>query len=201
MSRIGVCSINGCNRSIYAKTMCRTHYMKSWKTKWNKYIKPVEKVKGSSKFGVYKIECNGKCYIGGTTAAFHLRWRNHLYELRKGTHHNYRLQDAFNEYGEQSFNFSILEIADNFKDVTALEQKYIDTVKPKFNISLDASCGLSDEARKRRLLNHKGTHPSEETRRKISEANKGNKYALGYKHTEETKRKISEAGRSRKLAI
>ena len=40
---------------------------------------------------------------------------------------------------------------------------------------------------------NKGKHLSEETRKKISSASKGNKYALGYKHSEEAKNKISEA--------
>ena len=34
---------------------------------------------------------------------------------------------------------------------------------------------------------------TENVKQKISKANKGNKYALGYKHTEETKNKLSEA--------
>ena len=38
-----------------------------------------------------------------------------------------------------------------------------------------------------------GKHHSEESKKKMSEANKGNKYRLGKKHSEETKRKISEA--------
>ena len=42
-------------------------------------------------------------------------------------------------------------------------------------------------------LHMKGKHLSEETRKKISEASKGNKYALGYKHSEEAKNKIAEA--------
>ena len=33
---------------------------------------------------------------------------------------------------------------------------------------------------------------SEETKRKIGEASKGNQYALGYKHSEETKKNLSE---------
>jgi hypothetical protein len=37
-----------------------------------------------------------------------------------------------------------------------------------------------------------GWVPSEETKRKISEAHKGNTYMLGKTHSEETKRKMSE---------
>lgn len=44
-------------------------------------------------------------------------------------------------------------------------------------------------------LHHKGKLISEEHKKKVSEAGKGNKRALGYKHLEETKKKISEAHR------
>ena len=47
-------------------------------------------------------------------------------------------------------------------------------------------------------LHMKGKHLSEETRKKIGEASKGNKYALGYKHSEEAKNKISEAMKGEK---
>ena len=47
-------------------------------------------------------------------------------------------------------------------------------------------------------LHMKGKHRSEETRKKLSAASKGNKYALGYKHSEEAKNKISEAKKGEK---
>ena len=48
-------------------------------------------------------------------------------------------------------------------------------------------------SREHNSLHHKGKLISEETRKKLSEARKGNKYALGYHHTDETKKKIGEA--------
>ena len=47
-------------------------------------------------------------------------------------------------------------------------------------------------------LHMKGKHLSEETKKKIAEASKGNKYALGYKHSEEAKKKIAEAMKGEK---
>jgi hypothetical protein len=41
-----------------------------------------------------------------------------------------------------------------------------------------------------------GTHISEERKRKIGEANKGNKYCVGRKITDETRRKIGDANRN-----
>ena len=48
------------------------------------------------------------------------------------------------------------------------------------------------------ILHQKGKHRSEETRKKICSASKGNNYALGYKHSEEAKTKISEAMKGEK---
>ena len=49
-------------------------------------------------------------------------------------------------------------------------------------------------------LHNTGTSRSEETRRKVSEANKGKGKGKGHKISEETKRKISEAKKGRKLS-
>lgn len=61
--------------------------------------------------GIYKIQntVNNKVYIG---ASIHIeeRFRQHLNELRKGTHANRYLQSAFDNYGESSFEFSIVEV-------------------------------------------------------------------------------------------
>ena len=46
-----------------------------------------------------------------------------------------------------------------------------------------------------------GKHHSEETKRKISNANKGNKNWLGKKHSEETKKKMSESKKGNKYNL
>ena len=46
-------------------------------------------------------------------------------------------------------------------------------------------------------LHHKGMHHSEEARRKMSEAHKGNHYWEGKHHSEETKRKIAESNKGK----
>jgi hypothetical protein len=52
---------------------------------------------------------------------------------------------------------------------------------------------MTEETKKKLSEANKGKHHSEETRKKLSEANKGNKYNLGKHHSEETRKKISEA--------
>lgn len=145
--------------------------MRLWKTG---SIEPIKALKKLSGFGVYKIESNGCIYIGGTKVAFRRRWKNHLHELRKGVHHNFRLQNAFTENGEESFKFSILEIVEKPEEVTIIEQKYIDELKPEFNICLSAANSVE--------VLHK-----EEVRRKI---------ALALK-TEQTKQRIKDALKKR----
>ena len=52
----------------------------------------------------------------------------------------------------------------------------------------------SEEAKKKNSEAHKGKHPSEEHKKKLSEAKKGEKNPFyGKHHSEETRRKISEA--------
>lgn len=69
------------------------------------------------KSGIYKIEnlINGKIYVGKT---LHLnkRFKEHLWELKKGKHFNEYLQNSWNKYGEENFKFSILEEVSN-KDI------------------------------------------------------------------------------------
>lgn len=50
------------------------------------------------------------------------------------------------------------------------------------------------------ILHYKGKHPSEETRKKLSEASKGNTNMLGKHHSEETKRRMSEAHNGKKFS-
>src|SRR5690242_8081336 len=76
--------------------------------------------------GVYQILCKptGKIYIGSTVDLC-ARWNIHRIMLRRKTHHNTHLQQAWDKYGEESFEFSVLE----FVKVSALlqtEQSWID---------------------------------------------------------------------------
>ena len=55
----------------------------------------------------------------------------------------------------------------------------------------------SEATREKISKAEKGKYVSEETRRKLSEAGKGNKNMLGKKHSEETKKKIGEKSKGR----
>ena len=118
--------------------------------------------------GVYLISnnVNGKCYVGST---IHLdqRRREHFSKLANNKHINAHLQNAYNKYGREAFDFEVLEtidIDDNIKDkLLKREQFWIDNLKPEYNILLVAGSNL-------------GYHHTEETKKKISESTTGVKY-------------------------
>ena len=97
--------------------------------------------KEKPEIGVYQIEINGKRYIGSTTKSFKERWEGHLRQLRKGAHGNSKLQNAFNEFGENMTVFSVLEIVINPDKLVFAEQRHIDELKPEYNISQIARYG------------------------------------------------------------
>lgn len=157
--------------------------------------------------GVYKIEINGKIYVGSSSTSINRRWNVHRCKLAKNIHDNKHLQNAFNKYGEESMVFSILEIVENVNDVIATEQRYIDELKPTYNKRPTAESNLgmifSDEFKQKVREYHIGKPLTTEHKKNISTALMGYKRSeeyienhklsmVGYKHSEETKRKISE---------
>ena len=60
--------------------------------------------------GIYCIKnnVNKKMYIGQSSDIY-WRWTHHKSDLNHNRHHNNYLQNAWNKYGEKSFDFFILE--------------------------------------------------------------------------------------------
>jgi len=100
--------------------------------------------------GIYKItnSNNGKVYIG-ESLDIERRWDEHKLDLENGTHHSFKLQNDYNEYGKNNFMFEVLEEIDNNLKVIIqkclsyiLESKYIkqyDSINNGYNVenSLD----------------------------------------------------------------
>lgn len=93
-----------------------------------------------SSTGIYTItsKINGKIYVGsaGSQLGFLGRWRMHVFELNRGTHHNKHLQNHVNKYGIDDLVFDVLEICDN-KFITGAETYWINvlnTVNEGFNM-------------------------------------------------------------------
>jgi|GEM_PF-1717258 len=144
-------------------------------------------------------------YIG-QSADIEKRWIAHKRELRGNYHTNNHLQSAWNKYGEDIFEFRILEELPNDKDV--LHKKEIEYIS-KYNTFKDAF--HYNEA-----IGGEGTgsgkdHPqygipiSDEQKKRISIANKGRniRYGkdnpfFGQKHSMESKMKMSKAHKGKK---
>jgi hypothetical protein len=94
--------------------------------------------------GIYQIRCiaTDKIYIG-SSVNLRTRWGEHCRLLRQGIHHNKHLQAAWDKYGEDAFDFTILEyVAED--ELLEVEQAWIDrtecTVRNVgFNISIRAA--------------------------------------------------------------
>lgn len=74
---------------------------------------------------------SGHKYVGQTTRAPIKRWREHLYPLRKGKHHNIYLQAAWDKYGEKSFKFQVIR---EFSSLEELNQAEIEIIKNGSNL-------------------------------------------------------------------
>ena len=85
------------------------------------YQGPLEDLK-RMKAGVYLISnnVNGKCYVGST---IHLdqRRKQHFSRLAHNKHVNKHLQNAYNKYGREAFEFEVLNIKYSNKNVNQLK--------------------------------------------------------------------------------
>ncbi|PSL83768.1 hypothetical protein C7T35_15420 [Variovorax sp. WS11] len=145
--------------------------------------------------GIYKIvnTVNGKAYIG-SAINFQRRWDLHLSLLRRNMHHNIKLQRSWNKYGETAFAFSVIDRAPADLNLVAVEQKWLDSEAPFYNIARTAGSQLgvklSDETKRKMSAVRFGKTPSAETRAKMSS------WQIGKTVSEETRRKISETKRA-----
>lgn len=137
---------------------------------------------------VYKHTCpNGKVYIGITNQTVSNRWRN-----GKGYNHNAHFSAAINKYGWQNIKHEIL--FDSLSEAEAIEKEIELIAKYKSNnreYGYNQSCGGEE---------HKGCKCSEQTKRAISNANKGRRaYNRGVPMSEEQKRKVSDARKGKAI--
>ena len=81
--------------------------------------------------GVYKIlnRKNGKFYIG-SSVDIEKRFNSHRKKLIAGTHNNKHLQNAWNKYGEDSFEFFVLEEVPNINELRNRETYYLQSTEP-----------------------------------------------------------------------
>jgi group I intron endonuclease len=133
---------------------------------------------------VYAItrEAGQRCV--GKSENLRPRWNRHRVALRTGTHWNAHLQAAWNLYGELAFSFVVLERFVTEEEMNEAEKRYIREDRAQgrsYNIADGGDGGAT----------RTGVPCSEETKAKISAANKGQQ------PTEYCKQRSREAIRSR----
>ena len=182
--------------------------------------------------GIYCIEnmVNGKKYVG-RAVDINKRIKRHICELNNNKHINNYFQNAWNKYGEENFKFWNIAEYPRDKKILSLMEIYFICYYDSFNKEKGYNLTMGGEGMfgytasnvTRRLLsvaksgeNHPnwGKHPSEETRKLMSEnhpdqsGENNNMYGkirseetkekirksnLGKHHSEKTKKKISIA--------
>ena len=142
----------------------------------------INQEKYKDNYGIYGIrnKINDKMYVGQTGERFLRRYWHHQWKLRDNSHDNMYLQNAWNKYGEDNFEYVVLEVVEDSSLLDELEIKYIDYYK---NNNLSYNMLLGGGGRR-------GFKMSENTKKLIAEKNR--QHMLGTKHSEETKRKMSE---------
>ena len=154
--------------------------------------------------GIYQIKnlLNGKIYIG-SSIRIRNRWRQHRHLLRRGKHHSCHLQRSWDKHGESSFLFEVLEVCTDDNRI-ALEQQYLETLSPSFNICKVAAStagvpspkkgkkqDLTDAARFNMGAPWRGKSLPQSIRDKMSEVR------TGRHHSEEWKNNIASGVKER----
>ena len=119
-----------------------------------------------------------RCYVGHTTQGAQWRWYGHLYCLIRGTHLSKYMQNVWNKYGQDEFEFVLIEYCDP-KDRLVREQYWIDELDSVFNTAKVAGTTY-------------GTKRTVEVRKKFSEIQTKMQTAQRFLHTEEAQKRHNE---------
>jgi group I intron endonuclease len=159
--------------------------------------------------GIYCIEntINNKKYIG-KSKNINNRFRYHKRKLKNNIHENSHLQNSWNKYGSDCFLFYVIEECDELV-LSEKEKSYIIHFNSKnngYNLT-DGGEGVLNpcsETRKRMSDAQKGKKVSSETKallsivhKNISNETRQKMRDAKAKMSEDTRRKISEAGKGR----
>lgn len=136
--------------------------------------------------GIYKIinKINGKFYIG-SSIDIKSRFYNHKSQLNKNIHDNQHLQNAWNKYKKDNFDFIIIKLCES-SNLIVEEQKELDIWVNKdecYNLSPSADVPMrgiprSDEVKQKISLNQKGKPKwTEKQKKQMSIDRKGRKHS------------------------
>lgn len=130
-------------------------------------IEPFE-IADMSKGGIYQIRnlINNKIYVG-STIVFRKRWREHRNGLNGEYHGNDYLQNSWNLHGDNNFTLDIIEYVADSNSLFERERYWLE----KLNVTND-SIGYNIYPYP---IGYMAGHYPEETRKKISRSNSGEK--------------------------
>lgn len=144
---------------------------------------------------IYKIIniINNKVYIGKTTISIEKRFKKHIFNAKKKI--NRYLYDSMNHYGYDKFRIELVEMCDdniiNKREIYWINVYKSNNKKFGYNMTNGGDGGkMSEESIEKMKKSRKYYKPTEETKRKISEANKGKGKDIAMKP--EVRKKISE---------
>ncbi len=105
--------------------------------------------------GIYSIhnKINNKKYIGHSKNITY-RWYHHLNNLMNNNHPNYKLQEDFNTYGLNAFNFSILKLIEGKDNLILKEQEYLNLLDFDNNYNLFNSSINNIQREEKKFVNY-----------------------------------------------
>lgn len=139
------------------------------------------------KSGIYLIRhiASGRIYLG-SSLNMRVRRSQHIKDLNERKHSSPKLQNAWNKYGADAFEFEIVEECSG-DDLFTREQALIDELAPFYNVLSFAGNGTrgyewTDEQRKRHYMKNGGTTVNHrEAGRRTIERNRANSpFGPGY---------------------
>lgn len=130
--------------------------------------------------GIYLLKNikTGNSYIGSTRVNFLYRLGLHFNKLYENTHENKFIQEDYNLYGKESFEFEILKVLDGAltqKEFNDIEKTFIKKLNPNYNIV--NGVGNSGMFKKGHQSWNKGKELPDWVKEKLSEAAKRRKYS------------------------
>src|SRR5271157_2581869 len=148
---------------------------------------------------ILKNKINGKCYVGQTTKTFKHRLHNHLKKSKVDK--DYLIGKAIKKYGIDSFETEVIHCLE--EDLDKLERNYIEKLNSLAPNGYNLETGgnkqkrLAEETKQKISKNNGkgmlGKHQSDDAKKKLSEANSGEKsYWWGKHHSDKTKKKLSD---------
>lgn len=155
------------------------------------------------KSGVYQIINinNSKRYIG-SSVDMRVRFRSHLWLLRKNQHQSQKLQNAWNKHGSNFFCFEVIEFVEDLSELSNREQYWLDHYQSASNNGYNIKPVAYSNVGFKLPQSTKDKIAAKATGRKVSLdlIHKWSAARIGKKHSQETIEKIRQSRRGRLMS-